>query len=188
MRGWVKWVLFGSSYTPFFLILLLRDISWKEGLPRFGLPFFDGFLIAVILLSNGILLLHMWKSSGIKSNLNRQVEQVTSRTGESLNYIATYIIPFLNFETTKDLLPLLILMIVIGILYVSSDLFYTNPMLAMFGYRIYEVALKEAEDPILLISRWRPRAGRVIHAALLVPGGEVYLDVNKEVKNERFPT
>lgn len=179
MRTWVKWVLFGSSYTPFFLILLLRETQWSRDLPHFRLPWFAGVLVAVILISNGILVYLMRRASKINADCTGSIETTRSRSGESLNYIATYIIPFLAFETPEDLLSLLVLMIVVGTLYVSSDLFYTNPMLAVAGYQVYEVTLKGQGDPLVLISDSRPRPDQLLCAALLAERNDVYLDVRE---------
>lgn len=178
MPGWIKWILFGSSYTPFFLILLLREATWDAGSLRLRLPWFALFLAVMILVSNGVLLFLMRRiPADVNPDCSGEVERVTSKSGESLSYIATYLIPFLEFEVPKDLLSLLVLMSVVGILYVSSDLIYINPMLAMFGYRVYEVALQGQPEPLILITRGRPRKRETLQAALLTRKGDVYLEV-----------
>ncbi len=58
-----------------------------------------------------------------------------------LEYIIAYIIPFLGFNlsTIPDLVSVVIVLILIGTLYVRSDLIYMNPMLNLFGYILNKV-------------------------------------------------
>ena len=159
MRTWLKWILFANAYTPFFLILLIRDFKagawplkdagavWQV----FGTPWLSWLLIAVILLSNLALILFL-KGFFLAYEPLPQFKNATSKAGDSLNYIVTYIIPFLEFDTTKDFLPLLILLTVIGVIYVHSNLLATNPMLSLCGYRVYELS-KESNESFLLIAR-----------------------------------
>jgi hypothetical protein len=160
MRLWVRWVLFGSSYTPFFLILLLRD--------RFAAPLFSWLLVALVVLSNLVLALLLRKNDRINPDRSGTVASVDLKTGDALNYIVTYVIPFLELKTPEDLLPLLILMAVVGILYVNSNLLYTNPMLSFFGFRVYEVKLQGEEQPLILMTRkGRPAIHASVKAVLL---------------------
>ena len=77
---------------------------------------------------------------------------------EHLTFLTTYIVPLVcfNFIDTRYQLVLLILLVVICIIYVRTDLFYANPTLALFGFRIYKVdgdfenGLRES---IILISK-----------------------------------
>jgi hypothetical protein len=60
---------------------------------------------------------------------------------EHLTFLTTYIVPLVcfNFIDTRYQIVLLILLIVIGIIYIRTDLFYANPTLALFNYRIYRI-------------------------------------------------
>lgn len=59
-----------------------------------------------------------------------------------LAYIFTYILPFLGFPEERQLGVLIFLLIIIGILYVRSDMLGINPLLAIFGYHIVKIEWK----------------------------------------------
>ncbi len=159
MRYFVKWLLFGSSYTPLFVILLLRDFeptAWK--LPQslgdlfsvfvksFQTPWFSYALVVIVLFSN-LALFYLLKFSRKLGGGHYKVLTVTGKGSEALNYIVTYIIPFLSFKTSQleDLISLLIFLVIIAFVYIESNLLYINPMLNIIGYRIYESEVKSVE-------------------------------------------
>jgi hypothetical protein len=158
IRPWVKWALFGNSYTPFFLILLFRDLKTAGGWhwPLFRSPGLSWTLVGVVLVSNIVLLAVLILSGQSAGRQVGEIESISSKASDSLQYILTYIIPFLSFQPSTDLVPLIILLVVIGVLYVSSNLLYVNPMLSLFGYGVYDVTLKihgERQSRIILTRR-----------------------------------
>ena len=77
---------------------------------------------------------------------------------EHLTFLTTYIVPLVcfNFVDTRYQLVLIILLVVIGVIYIRTDLFYANPTLALLNYRIYRVDGKFKDgirENIVLISR-----------------------------------
>jgi hypothetical protein len=81
---------------------------------------------------------------------------------EPLTFLSTYIIPLvcIDLENIRYLIILLILLIVIGIIYVKTDLFYANPTLAIFKFKLYKVTgnfryTNEIRTNIILITKDR---------------------------------
>ncbi len=77
---------------------------------------------------------------------------------EHLTFLTTYIVPLVcfNFIDSRYQIVLLILLVVIGIIYIRTDLFYANPTLALLNYRIYKIEgeFKEGiRNNIILITR-----------------------------------
>ncbi|RSC92590.1 anti-phage protein KwaA [Tenacibaculum singaporense] len=77
---------------------------------------------------------------------------------EHLTFLTTYIVPLVcfNFIDVRYQIVLLILLIVIGVIYIRTDLFYANPTLALLNYRIYKIdgEFKEGiRNNIILITR-----------------------------------
>lgn len=77
---------------------------------------------------------------------------------EHLTFLTTYIVPLVcfNFVDNRYQIVLVILLVVIGIIYVRTDLFYANPTLALLNYRIYKIngEFKDGvRENIVLISR-----------------------------------
>jgi hypothetical protein len=186
MRDWVKWALFANAYTPFFLILLIRDLqlgSWPPpGSPStlhavwhlFGMPFFSWPVLALLIVSNLALLL-LLRGVFLAPDPLPAFTTSTSKAADSLNYIVTYIIPFLGFDKPKDIVPLLILLIVIGVIYVHSNLLATNPMLSFFGYRLYELS-SDGKEPFLLITK-KSRQEITHQMPVVQVADEIYLEV-----------
>jgi hypothetical protein len=77
------------------------------------------------------------------------------RDAEAMAYIVTYIIPFLviPFHGWKEGIALSIFFIVLGILYVNSNMIHINPMLNLFGYHLYEITTEYGGVHSLLARR-----------------------------------
>lgn len=79
---------------------------------------------------------------------------------EHLTFLTTYIIPLICFDLSslKYALVLLLLLLLIGVIYVKTDLFYANPTLALLNYHIYKADGNFRSEPrknIILIARER---------------------------------
>ncbi|WML57447.1 anti-phage protein KwaA [Neobacillus sp. PS2-9] len=86
------------------------------------------------------------------------INNIENKNYEHLTFLSTYIIPLIAFDLTKPryLVVLLVLLLAIGIIYLKTNLFYSNPTLAILGYRIYKADAKfriENRSNIILISR-----------------------------------
>lgn len=86
------------------------------------------------------------------------VKEIENKNYEHLTFLTTYIIPLIAFDLTKIryAIVLFMLLIAIGLMYVKTNLFYTNPTLALLGYKIYKVNASFRtgdEDGVIIISR-----------------------------------
>lgn len=132
--------------------------------------------MVVILVSNVVLFFFL-KGFFLASEPLREVKSATSKAGDALSYVVTYIIGFLKFDPQKDLVPLAILLIVIGVIYVHSNLLATNPMLSLAGYRTCEIAT-EGKTPILLLTR-RSRSEIKKGLPVVQVTEDIYLEVRR---------
>ncbi|WP_297510038.1 anti-phage protein KwaA [Flavobacterium sp.] len=88
-----------------------------------------------------------------------KVESIENIDYEHLTFLTTYIVPLVcfNFISIRYLIVLLILLIIIGIIYIRTDLFYANPTLAILQFRIYKISGNFVKDGIrnniILITR-----------------------------------
>jgi len=131
LRSYVKILLFLSSYIPLFVVLLLLHHTNKV---------FVIVMFVIIAVTLGTLLL-LFKASEMEGDYPPDKITEPDNINEiGLEYIITYIFPFLfmNFSDPSVLLSLLIMFFVIGYIYINSDLIYMNPMLNLFGYNIYK--------------------------------------------------
>lgn len=87
-------------------------------------------------------------------NLPKKIKKLKNLNYEHLTFLTTYIIPFICFELgdVRNVIIFLFLLIIIGAIYVKTNLFYANPTLALLGYQIYEVET-EATDSMILIAQ-----------------------------------
>jgi len=78
---------------------------------------------------------------------------------EHLTFLTTYIIPLVcfQFEEIRYIIVFIILLIVIGLIYIRTDLFFANPTLAILNFKIYlvtgEFRDKKIKHDKILISR-----------------------------------
>jgi hypothetical protein len=131
-RRWVLWALFLSSYTPLFFLVSLRSIGSSEVLALAG-----GILTFAGLVGTGFFLVAVRK----KTSGRYQLIDVENRDPDVTAYAATYLLPFLTVfsGTWQDLLSLAAFVLILGVVYVRSRLIYVNPLLALFGYRLWRV-------------------------------------------------
>lgn len=139
-------LLFLSSYFPLsliFFVVLVQD-HWR-------------IAIAVLAIGSGGLL---WMLVYLRTAQKLGPIPVTivafqRRDAEAMAYIVTYIIPFLviPFHGWKEGIALAIFFVVLGILYVNSNMIHINPMLNLFGYHLYEISVEDGGVHSLLARR-----------------------------------
>lgn len=58
---------------------------------------------------------------------------------EHLTFLATYVVPLISFDfgSGRHMIVLGLLLVVMGAIYIKTDLFYANPSLALLGFHIY---------------------------------------------------
>ncbi|MFQ0951329.1 anti-phage protein KwaA [Escherichia coli] len=127
----------------------------------------------LLLLKNNIvpliclgLLLYCWIAyKRFKYDTNKSVElpmeitKIEKINYEHLTFLATYIIPLITFDFEKEryVIVLAVLLIIMGVIYIKTDLFYANPSLALLGFNIYKLNVSITggvnKSGIILITR-----------------------------------
>ncbi|WP_188455468.1 hypothetical protein [Virgibacillus oceani] len=91
-----------------------------------------------------ILTLKWYLDNPLKAspNIPVKLERINNRSSEALNYIVTYIIPFISFNSNifnsegdlniPTIFAFLVLFLVIGNLYMHNNLYHINPVLSLF--------------------------------------------------------
>lgn len=146
-----RFLLFVSSYIPLFIILFVKNINSLKLASIFA-------TISIVPL----FVLKLYIGIPLKGEPNKEIKitDVTHKGSEVLNYIVCYIIPFISFNSDvitiegisiPDLIASLILFLVICNLYMSSNLYYVNPILNLF-YDIHSVET-DIEKNIIVIAK-----------------------------------
>ncbi len=147
--------LFISSYALLFVLLGLRF----HGLPLRLSCFAIGAtgIIALILIVRGI---------GHDEPETRRIERVDDRGADVAGYLVTYLLPFLAVAepTVEDVAAYVLFIVIVGVIYVRSGMIYVNPLLYLFGYRLFSVTTRPGFDA-MLIDKQPPVIGRDIWVA-----------------------
>lgn len=93
------------------------------------------------------------------TNLPFKNIKVENQNYEHLTFLTTYIVPLvsLNLSSLRYQIVLIFLIVVICVIYVRTDLYYTNPTLALLGFKLYKVEGQfrdnEVRKNIILITK-----------------------------------
>jgi len=152
MTVFAQFALFLSSYSPLFAVFGLLD-SFGSGWPtRICIALaIVGLLVPVVVFF-------------IARRLGPQVLHVESsqiRDGDALAYIATYLVPFaaISATTARERGALGLFVFLMAVICVRSELFYINPLLALVGYRLFQVTTPTGSSVILLTRKRFLRSG-----------------------------
>lgn len=148
----VRLLLCASSYSPLLLLLGLR--SWSAS-PLASELFLITAVVSVILL---------WVYLRLESRRAKNpvsIKAVQQRDGDVMGYVITYLIPFVGINVRNaageldrsNLLSICLLFAVIVVIYVNANLIFINPVLALVGYRIYEVEICKTGEKKALLTR-----------------------------------
>lgn len=91
--------------------------------------------------------------------LTFKITKIENINYEHLTFLATYIIPLVcfQFENLRYVIVFVLLLIIIGLIYIRTDIFYTNPTLALLQFRIYKVTgdfrKEEVRENIIIITK-----------------------------------
>lgn len=137
------WLLFVSLFvmsfdkklfTSFFdnsFILFLKAMTPKNIVFAFSLFF---IIVGVFILG------YLSSSFNAGWSVSCSVSNVTNESHEHLEFLTTYVMPlvFTDVNSKRTMLNLLIMIVAIGMIYVRTDRFYSNPSLALLGFKIYK--------------------------------------------------
>lgn len=101
-------------------------------------------------------------------DLPKTITEISNVQFETLAFLATYIIPLVSFDLDfnldagRNFWLFLMILVLIGAIYVRTNLYYTNPTLAVLGYRVYRVDT-EMTKGLIVIVRGRLKKGDTIN-------------------------
>lgn len=177
MRRGISFFLFLTSYTPLFLAFAIKNAHPTGDV--FSFLERNPFLMIVVVLSIILVLSARWIFSvvGTAGKTTITFTVVERKDQDVLSYVVTYLVPFmgLSLSSTPEIVANLMLVLVMGFLYVRSNLIYINPVLSFLGYSIYE-GIDQVGNHNVIISRQKLLPG-VHHLTHL--DDRIYLDVLK---------
>lgn len=135
------WILF------FMLIVLKIDVSsipFKINVSNVAL-FLSGNRISCICIAFIIMggIGYWWFADSLNNakSLTVEILRCESVNYENLSFLATYIIPLVCFpmETDREVFVMFAVIVIIGCIFVKTNLYYTNPSLILLGFNVYKV-------------------------------------------------
>ena len=149
-----KVFLFISSYSPLYLIVAISILPFKNfdlnSIIQNKLELTVYIILIVLFILSFLPLLYINKC---ECNDDISGKQVSRKNEEILSYLVTYIVPLLaiDMEKISTLITNAVLFILIGFLYVKSNMLHINITFLIFGWNIYEDELGRIiiskEDP-----------------------------------------
>lgn len=149
----IKIGFFLSSMVVFFLIIMILGtdipicfapdaefIGWKACLSSKGILI--PFVCSIALLATGIFALYLRfrKRSGMLGPIT--ITNVKNKNADIMSFVGTYFLPLVSFslaDNYRHIVVLIILFLLIATIYIKADLYYTNPTLLLWGYKVYDV-------------------------------------------------
>lgn len=167
-------MLFISSYVPLYVLLILKNILERctvGGRVDISIQkiksahFFDEIndyaiiVLFMLCLSSIVYFVFLAKRRG--GSHYYEIIHIEDQTGNIyFNYISVYLLSCLGLSLNNivDVFVLLFLMILIGYIYISNHMTYMNPLLQIFGYKIYEgevlsKSTKKTFESVILVKK-----------------------------------
>jgi hypothetical protein len=164
-------VMLASAYAPLLILLALLN--------SFGLPWLRWALLALAVLGIAGTVLFLTVAIPRRNATVEQVYAARPREGEALKFFASYVVPFFVTATAAPAArwALLIYLILISVLYLQGDMYFSNPLLAALGYRIFELTRLDRGFLLVISRAWHLAPGENVE---LVPlGGYIYLQQHR---------
>lgn len=124
-----KSFLFLLSYLPLFVIFAINN---------FGSFLFVVFSVFSLFVVCGFVVLFSSAKRYAQVKFV-SIERVSQENVRMLEYIFVYIIPFIGINGVRELISVGIILVIVGNVYVKSELIVINPVLSLFGYNIYKI-------------------------------------------------
>jgi hypothetical protein len=160
-----------SAYAPLLVLLAVLD--------SFGVPWLRWVFLALALA--GVVVTVVFLTVAIPAR-NATVERTYTakpREGEALKFFASYVVPFFVTATAQPAARwgLLIYLLMISALYLQGDMYFSNPVLAALGYRIFELTRADRGFLLVISRSWHLAPDESLS---LVPlGGYIYVQQNR---------
>ena len=165
---WQKFEFYIISLFFLFILLFINRVpvnfSLNSEFIGFGSLFTEHLLVTLCAFLTFIGLVFYFKfkynfTQG-SSLLPVNVTEIENINFESITFLATYIVPLacIDLDKERSALMLIIILALIGWIYIKTNLFYTNPTLAVFGFHIYKIS-SQTKTNIVIISRRKIKIG-----------------------------
>ena len=148
-----KTFFFIQTFILFFIIFIVKNIKfintdWKRSDLLSRLLKIIDILFLICIFISIISILYFRKISNGEKDLPSKIISIKKEKELSLVFFATYILPLVTIDIKcfNDFLFFFIILISIFILCWKTDLWYTNPILSILGYKIYTIKYEDKNN------------------------------------------
>lgn len=70
------------------------------------------------------------------------ISKINNENSEVMSFVASYFIPLVSFnvgDSWRHVVVLFVLFVLIGVIYIKSDLYYCNPTISVLGFHVYRI-------------------------------------------------
>ena len=169
MRKFIVYLLFFVSYSPLFLYMGItsfvmpktKGLSWQLLSEILFTKSALYFLVSVLSIAAFFAIL---RSIMKTAPYTKNIVAIEEKNVEYLSYVITYFIAFLDlkYDTVQNVLGSIFLFCFVAFVYSKSNLIYSNPVLAFFGFNIYEGIVDKDKQKIMIISKAKSLLGKNI--------------------------
>ncbi len=120
------------------------------------------FCLLFILIGVAVYFLYFKELDGDFAH-PKTIKTIENISNNHLSFLATYILPFVTFDfkDCRNWIILVFMLIIIGVIYVQTNFFYTNPTLSLFGVFVYYITF-DGSEKIIAISRGRLKPNDIV--------------------------
>ncbi len=167
---------FLASFSPLWTIMIISYLIKSYNITNAIIVVIIALILAITIYNT----IKKFRQLRISSNSEKmEITEAREITQDYIPYVVSYLFPVLadltNFST---LFAVIAVLIIIGVLYVRTDMLLTNPALLMVGFRLYEVEVQNYQHKLKIISR--TPIGRNDSILVRAIGHEIYIE-QKEV-------
>lgn len=153
---WNKTQMYIISLLPLFALMLVfsfiqfRTKQDTENLQTGQSSCYILMAVSGIQIILGVILMfryeYQWKGT---RNLPVQVHEVEKESHEWMAVLTDCIVPLvgINLKENSEIIELFLILIIVGIIFIRSDLYLGNPTWAILGYKVYKVHIGMGGQP-----------------------------------------
>lgn len=166
----IKMYLMSLSFLFLMIFIQVYDFSGLENLGSYRniVGMINAFFAVIGFLS----FIDFYESRKYVGDLPRKIDAIESQNFQAISFLATYIVPiaFIDFSQMRHAINAGILILIIGAIFVKTNLYYTNPILTLFGFNLYRATFGQKSQ--ILISKFKLTVGDSVKIERL--GDDVY--------------
>ncbi len=115
--------------------------------------------VALVMIVLGYVIYRRFNYHVVKGapELPKKVLKVENLNYETLSFLVTYIVPLVCFNldpvsgSSRNGILVLLVLILMGWIYVKTNMYYQNPTLAVLGFNIYRVNTEQTENIVVIV-------------------------------------